>query len=246
MEIATYVALSRLIAQQHEMDVTAENIANANTPAYRAERVLFGDWLAKQQDASPPPGGQTIAYTQDLATWRDMREGTLTHTGNPLDLAITGDGYFSVATAKGTRLTRAGHFGMMPDGTIADDNGDALLDTNGKPIVLANTDTNLTIAGDGTISSQNGQIGRIGVVAPSDPMKLKAEGGLLYAPGGATAAVAAPRIVQGAIEQSNVRPVMEMTRMINGLRQFQFVTQFVQGELDRRSSAIEKILQQRS
>ena len=246
MDINSTVAASRLIAQQHAMDVIAGNVANANTPGYRAERVQFSDWLGRQNGADTPPGGKTIAYTQDRATWRDQQAGTLTHTGNPFDLALSGDGYFTVNTPRGPRLTRDGRFGPMPDGTLADASGNALLDSNGQPIQLAPTDTQVTIAGDGTVSGQNGQLAKVGVVQPTDPMQLSAEGGTLFRSGSATAAVPAPGIVQGAMEGSNVQPVTEITRMMDGLREFQFVSQFVQAESDRQQSAIDKLLPQGS
>lgn len=242
MQNATYVALSRLIAQQRAMDVIADNIANTGTPAYKAERVLFSDWLSRQTGAKPPAGGEVIAFTQDRATWRERQDGTLQHTGNPLDLAIGTDGYFTVSTSQGPRLTRAGRFTLTANGTITDESGNPLLDINGQPIRTTMTDTNLQVAGDGTVSSDNGQIARIGVVVPSDPNRITAEGDSLFRADVPTTPVAAPHITEGAIEQSNVQPVLEMTRMMDAMREFQFVTQFVQAESDRQQSAIDKIL----
>ena len=246
MDNATYVATSRLIAQQRGMDVIADNIANANTPGFKAERVLFSDWLARQHGAQPPRGGQAIAYTQDRATYRETQAGPISHTGNPFDIAITGDGFFTVSTPQGPRLTRAGRFGLLPDGTVADGSGDALLDSAGKPVQIAQADTIITIAGDGAISSENGPIGTIGVVRPSDPLRLQAEGGRLARADTPTAPVTAPKLVQGAVEESNVQPIAEMARMMSSLREFQFVSQLVQGESDRHQSAIDKILARRS
>jgi flagellar basal-body rod protein FlgF len=242
MDIASSIAASRLVAQQRAMDVVATNIANVNTPGFRAERMQFSDWISQQRGADTPPGGKTIDYTKDRATWRDQQAGTLTHTGNPFDLALTGDGYFTVNTPRGPRLTRDGRFGPLPDGTIADSSGNAVLDTNGRPIQLAPTDTRISIAGDGTVSSENGQLGKIGVVRANDPMQLSAEGGTLMQSGSPTTPVATPGVVQGAVEGSNVQPVTEITRMMDELRQFQFVSQFVQAESDRQQSAIDKIL----
>lgn len=246
MDNATYVATSRLVAQQRAMDVLGDNIANAGTPGFRAGRVLFSDWLVRQQDTASPRGGRAIAYTQDRATYHEQQPGSVSHTGNPLDIAIAGEGYFTVGTPQGPRLTRAGHFGLMPSGTVADANGNALLNAAGKPVQIAPADTRLTIAGDGTLSSENGPIAKIGVVRPDDPMLLQAEGSRLARADTPTSPVAAPKIVQGAVEESNVQPITEMTRMMTGLREFQFVSQFVQGESDRQQSAIEKILARRT
>lgn len=241
MDIASSIAMSRLVAQQRVLDVIANNLANANTPGFKAERVQFSDWLTRQSGGKVPPGGGTIAYTQDRATWREQQAGTITHTGNPLDLALTGNGYFTVNTPAGPRLTRDGRFALMPNGTIADAAGDPLLDTNGQPIQLAPADTGIAVAGDGTISSVNGQIGRIGVVAPADPMLLRAQGGTLLQSLSPTAPVAKPGVEQGAVEESNVQPILEVTRMIDGERSFQFLVQFVQAESDRQQNAIQKL-----
>ena len=242
MDITTSLAASRLVAQQRLMDVTANNIANANTPGFRSERVQFSDWIDPQTGTARTPGSKGITYAQDRATYRESQPGTLTHTANPLDLALTGDGYFTVNTKTGPRLTRDGRFGLLPNGTLADSSGNAVLDTNGKPIQFAPTDTQISIAGDGSITTENGQLGKIGIVQPADQMKMRAEGGTNFVSDSPTAPVAAPAIVQGAIEDSNVQPVMEVTRMMDDVRQFQFVTQLLQAEGDRQQNTIDKLL----
>jgi flagellar basal-body rod protein FlgF len=242
MDIATAVAASRVIAQQRALEVTAMNVANINTPGFRTARVQFSDWLSRQTNVSAPPGGRTVSYTQDRATWRDQRAGPLTHTSNPFDLALSGDGWFTVNTPRGPRLTRDGRFGPAPDGTVADTSGNPFLDTNGRPIQLSPNDTRITIAGDGTVSSENGQLAKIGVVRPTDPMQLSAEGATLFLSKSPTEPVANAGITQGAVEDSNVQPVMELTRMMKEHREFEFVVQFIQAESDRKKNAIDKII----
>ena len=242
MDITIALAASRLVAQQRAMDVTANNIANANTPGYRTERVQFSDWIDNQTGATSAPGVKSISYTQDRATYRESQAGPITHTGNPFDLALTGDGYFTVNTRSGPRLTRDGRFGPMPDGRLADSSGNAVLDTNGKPIQIPPTDTQVTIAGDGSVFTENGPVGKIGVVQPADPMRMRGEGATNFVSDAATSPVTSARIEQGAIEESNVQPVLEVTRMMDNERQFQFVTQLVQAEGDREQSTIDKLL----
>jgi flagellar basal-body rod protein FlgF len=244
MNNVSSVVASRLVAQQRVMDVIANNIANADTPGFKAERVQFSDWLVRRSGSDAPQGDRTIAYTQDRATWREQQTGTLTHTGNTFDLGLTSDGYFTVATSRGPRLTRNGRFGLMPSGTITDSAGNAVLDTNGRPIVLSPTDTQISISGDGTVSSENGQLAKIGVVRPDDAMQLTAEGNTLFRSNSPATQVASPGVVQGSMEESNVQPVLEMTRMMDGLRQFQLVSEFIQAEGDRQQSAIDKLLTQ--
>jgi flagellar basal-body rod protein FlgF len=246
MENATTVALSRLVAQQRAMDVTATNLANANTPGFKTERTLFADWLSRQSGATTPRGGQQLTYTQDRATYREQAEGAVSNTANPLDLAIAGQGFFTVQSKAGPMLTRAGRFDLQSDGTIADADGDALLDTQGKPIKVAAADTVLTVSSDGTLSSQNGQLGKIGIVTPADPNRMQSQGDRLLSAQTPTTAVAQPKVVQGSLEQSNVEPIAETTNMMNQLREFQFVSQFVEGESQRQQTAIDKLVQRQS
>ena len=243
MELASYVALSRLAAQQRALDVTATNLANASTPGFKASRVMFADWLGSQLGTDSPRGERTVAFTQDRATYREQTAGPLQHTGNPLDVAISGGGYFTVDTPRGPRLTRAGRFSPLPDGTVGDADGNSVMDGAGQKIRLAPGDTQITITADGTISSESGQIGRIGVVQPADANKMTAEGARLLRADADTAPVATPKLVQGAVEDSNVQPILETTRMMNDLRSFQFTSQFLQAEADRMQTAIDKITQ---
>lgn len=250
MENASSIALSRLSAQSRALEVTAANLANTGTPGYRTERVLFSDWLVREPGGvdsnSLPPGGRVLAYTQDRATYRDQATGPITRTANPLDLSITGEGFFTVQTPTGAKLTRAGHFERSTDGTIVDAAGNPLLDNAGGKLQLATADTLLSVDANGTLSSQNGQIGKIGIVQPDDPNRMRAEGGRLLTSDSPTHVVASPKLLQGAIEESNVQPTLEITRMMTDLREFQFTTQFVQAEADRQQSAIDKITQRRN
>ncbi len=247
MQNITTIALSRLAAQQRAMDVTATNIANAATQGFHAERMVFADWLVRQPAGAEPQGGQTLAYAQDRATYRDTRPGPMTRTGNPLDLAIGDpDGFLTVQTANGPRLTRAGHYELSSSGTIVDADGNALLSTQGRPIQVSPADGQLSITADGTVSGQNGQLGRIGVVRPGAPQSLRPEGGRLFATDQPTAPIAAPQLTQGMVEASNVQPVLELTRMMTDLRAYEFVGQLVQADSDRQQAAIDKLAQRRS
>lgn len=243
MQNATSVALSRLVAQQRAMDVTAANLANADTPGFKTGRTLFADWLSHPSGTDPVRGGRVLAFTQDRATYREQTAGALSHTANPLDIAITGPGFFTVQTKAGPMLTRAGRFSLQADGTVADSDGDALLDSAGKPMHVAAADTSLQVAGDGTLSSENGQLGKIGIVQPADPNRMQALGSRLLSSDTATSPVTQPKLVGGALEESNVQPVAETTRMMNDLREFQFVSQFVQSEGEREQAAIDKLTQ---
>lgn len=246
MELTSYVALSYLTAQQRALEVTANNLANAGTAGFKAERTLFSDWLSSQRGTDGSHGTKPVAFVQDRATYRDFAEGPLQQTGNPLDLAIAGDGFFTVDTARGPRLTRAGRFTPQPDGRITDGNGNPLLDSTGQPLRLSPADVTLNVSADGTLESENGRIGKIGVVQPADTARMQAEGSTNLRSDSATAQVEQPRIIQGSVEESNVQPILEMSRMMSGLRSFEFTAQLVQKESDREQSAIDKLTQTRT
>jgi flagellar basal-body rod protein FlgF len=241
MDNTINIALSRLATQQHAMDIVAGNLANTSTPGYRAERMVFADWLESEPGGAVPAGDRKLAFTQLRATYRDQSEGSISATNNPLDLALTGNGFFTVQTANGTRLTRAGRFSLQSDGTIADESGNPLLDTSGNPMRISPADTVLSVAGDGSLSSQNGPLGQIAVVTPNDPNRITAEGGRLFRADVPTSPVTTPKVTQGALEESNVQPITEVTRMITSERDFQFVAQFVEAEGQRKQSAIDKL-----
>lgn len=246
MDNAGYIILSRLGAQLRATQVVANNLANTDTPGFRAERAVFAQHLERQPGVSNPPGAPGVAFTIDRATWRDTAGGPLTTTGNPLDVAIQGDGFFAVETAQGERFTRAGRFTLHPEGRITDLDGNTVLDVRGTPIAVSANDTRLQVLGDGTIRSENGPLGRLRVVRFEDPQALRAEGDRLFASDAAALPVERPAVVQGAIEGSNVRPVLEVTRMTAELREFQFAAQFAEREGERLQTAVERILRRRS
>lgn len=241
MENPTYIALSRLMSQQRAMDVVANNIANADTPGYKSQHVQFSDWMLHTQGAVPTGGEDALDFTQDRATWRDDTPGALTHTGEPMDLALGGAGFFQVQTSNGIRLTRAGRFAVQSDGTVGDSAGNPLLDDGGHPIRVGATDRQINVSSNGTIASENGPIGKVGIVTAADANRLVPEGSHLLRADTATTPLGQPQIVQGALESSNVQPITEMTRMMQMEREFQFMTQFVQSEGDRQQSAIDTL-----
>jgi flagellar basal-body rod protein FlgF len=247
MDTPGYVVLSRLAAQRRSQDVVASNLANADTPGFKASQMVFAEHLARQSGAKVPNGGQEVAFTQDRATWRDFSPGPLQATGNPLDLALSGDGFFAVQTANGERFTRAGRFALSPDRGVVDGQGNGVLGEDGTPLQIPEGASRIDVAGDGTVSTEQGPVGRIRVVRFADPQKLQAEGDRLYdTPRDMPAeAVARPAVVQGSVEASNVKAVVEMTRMTAEMREFQFVTQFVEREGERLQSSVDRILKRK-
>ena len=245
MDSPGYIMLSRLGAQLRSTQVLANNLANADTPGFRAERAVFAEFLQPNAGAAAPPGDRGAAYTVDRATWRDTAAGAISTTGNPFDLALKGDGFFAVETPRGERYTRAGRFVLAGDGKLTDADGNAVLDARGAPVVVGPNDTRVEVRGDGSVRSENGPIGQLRVVRFDDPQKLRAEGARLYASDEPGAPMERPGVVQGAVENSNVQPVSEITALTAQTREFQFAAQFVEREGERLQSAVERILRRR-
>jgi len=248
MEQTSYVALSRLVALTRQVEMTAHNMANANTPGFKASRAVFSDYLLNQHRVAQPASARTVHFVQDRATHRDHAASPTAETGNALDIALASDGFLAFATPRGERYGRNGRLTLDPAGRITSSDGNPVLSTTGQPIVVAPNEAQVTIAADGTVSTPNGEVGRLRIVRFAEPQKLIAEGATLFRAdaGQEPEAVAAPQVMQGRIEESNVNPIIELTMLISQQREFEFAAQFVEREGDRRSQAIERLLRRRS
>ena len=236
MENTSYIILSDQIGLRKQIDIIANNVANADTPAYKAEYLRFAQHIAS------PTTNDRLAFTAASDLQRDSSEGALSMTGNPLDLAIRGDGYFAVETDKGVLYTRNGRFTLNNDGEIVDSRGGRLLWEQGVPVRLPNRVQRITIAGDGSVETDSGRIGRLRLVAFPDNERLARVGDSYYSANGMTPSTASDaEIIQGAIERSNVSPVLQITRMISVLRTYQGVSQFLTAENERQLLAIRTI-----
>jgi flagellar basal-body rod protein FlgF len=241
MENAGYIALSRMVAQQRVLEVRATNIANTGTPGFKSESVLFSDYLLNQRGVTPPPGGRTVQLVQDRATWRDFGQGQVSKTGNPLDLALQGEGFFVVDTPRGERYTRAGRFSLSATGQIVDMAGNPVLGTDGRAISVPPDASGITVGGDGTITADSGPIGKFRVVQFDDQQAMRAEGDSLFETTQASRDATAPAISQGTIEGANIKAIVEVTAMMAEMREFEFASQFADGEAQREQAAIERI-----
>src|SRR5262245_9321286 len=227
MENTSYIALSRQSALRREMDVIAHNVANMNSTAYKGEKMMFVEHLTKSRDdLSFIP--RKLAFTRDVAQYRNLTEGPVQTTGNTFDVAIRGDGYFVVQRPDGSEAyTRNGSFTMDTQGQLVTQSGDPVMSNGGAPIFFTPQDGNITIAADGTISTNNGQIGRLRVVNFEDKQNLKMEQGGLLSTDQAPQDVQRPGVIQGALEGSNIQPVIEMARMIDVHRSYDAVRSFI-------------------
>jgi len=239
MENSFPVALSRQQVLARQMDTIATNLANINTAGFKAEQMIFTEFL----DRTGIADGQPLSMVHDVAFLRDMSEGPLHETGNPLDLAIHGDGFFVIETDNGPRYTRHGAFQLDNQGRIVTLEGRPVLNETDSPIFVPPDTSTITIARDGTVSADTQVIGKIQVVTFETPQLLSKEGNGLYDAGEQRPQPAGEaEIMQGMIETSNVQAVAEMTRMIKVLRSYQSAAQLAETEHQRIMSAIEAII----
>jgi flagellar basal-body rod protein FlgF len=236
MSSATYVALSSQMALRRQLDVVANNVANASTPAFKGERLIFAEYLQPQPDRS------STSFVHDIGTERDARQGSLTQTGNSLDLGLQGNGYFNVQTPLGPRYTRNGRWQLDPQGQIVTAQGYPVVDNGGRPIQVPAQASEITITRDGTISTPQGAVGKLDVVQFAREDQLRpAANGLYVTDAPPTPAAATTAVMQGMVEESNVQPIVEITRMMTLSRAFEFSKGMLDGESDRVRNAIDKL-----
>jgi flagellar basal-body rod protein FlgF len=240
MENAQLISLSRQIALQRQMDVVANNMANINTTGFKSENMLFQDYLMpKAQDNEFAGSDRDLHYTEDWSTIHDMSTGSIEQTGNPLDVALSGEGFLTVQTPNGPRYSRNGSLQIDSKGTLVDLAGNPVLGTSG-PIEFDSTDTDITINKDGTVSTSQGTKGKLAVVEFTDPQALAREGDNYYS-GPAGNPATKTQVVQGSIERSNVSGVSAMADMIRVERAYQTLANMMQRQDDLRSTAVQRL-----
>jgi flagellar basal-body rod protein FlgF len=240
MENALLIALSRQTVMEKHMQVVANNIANASTPGYKGEQMLFAEYLAGAGT------GETTSFVQDIAVVRDYGEGELIRTGNTLDFAIHGKGWFVVATPAGPAYTRNGHFSLDAQGRLTTTNGLPILSSSGTPITFGAEDTGIDVSADGTITTPTGEKGRLNIVAFEEESAMKKSGDSLYTTDQPTKEAKNVKVIQGMIESSNVQPIIEITNMIAAMRSYQSAQQTVVNDSGLIEKAIDVLTNQQS
>jgi flagellar basal-body rod protein FlgF len=203
MDSGYYAAMTGLVARTQALDTAAGNLANAQTPGYRAEREFFRSVLLGP-DALDSQLGQTVNNFGLLGGDRiSTAQGALQQTGNPLDLAIEGQGFFMFQTPNGPRYTRDGSFHRAQNGQLVTQAGEPLLTATGQTILLPPGE--VSVGGDGSISVAGGVVATVGVVTFPEGTDLTPEGANRYvAPQGVAPAQANDATVhEGALEAAN-------------------------------------------
>src|ERR1700723_145201 len=209
MDSGVYAAYTGLLARTQALDTAANNPANAGTTGFRAQRAYFSGGLAGGIDQDPETAsqvGQSVNGFGVLGGNRlDLGEGEIKATGNPLDLALEGQGFFAIQTPNGVRYTRDGSFSRSSTGVLQTAKGEPVLDSNLKPITIP-TGT-IYVAPDGSISvsTPNGSaiVGRVGALDFTEKSVLTAEGANRFSANGAKPIPAAASVEQGSVEGAN-------------------------------------------
>jgi flagellar basal-body rod protein FlgF/flagellar basal-body rod protein FlgG len=250
MENALLIGLSRQMVLQREMEVVANNIANIDTNGFKADFSLFEEYLMPgARDGNFQAADSRVSFVRNRGTLIDLNQGALQRTGGPLDIAINGNAFLAIQTPQGERYTRNGGLQINAQGDLVTSEGYQVLG-DGGPITFQPQDIGITINQEGTVSVKNGANatveiirGRLRLVTFAQPQRLQKEGGSTFsAPADmpATASTTA-QVVQGALEKSNVRPIVEMSHMIEVSRSYAAIANLVQAQGDLRKTAIQQL-----
>lgn len=217
MQDGLYVALSSQIALERRLNTIADNVANSSTVGFRATGIKFEDVVSGL-------GENSISFTSSGDTYISDTSGPLRQTGNPFDFAIRGDAWFGIETPAGTVMTRDGRFTMTETGQLVTIEGYGVLDAGGAPIQLDPRNGPPTAGADGTIRQRDQQVGALGLFnfEPGPNFVRFANSGIVPAtePDPVVDRLDAG-VAQGFLEESNVNPVLEITRLIKVQRAFE-------------------------
>ncbi|HZY61055.1 MAG TPA: flagellar hook basal-body protein [Edaphobacter sp.] len=217
MDSGYYAAFSGLLARTEALDSAASNLANANTSGFRAEREFFRDAIVGPNVFRSQVNEVVNDFGVIGGNRIDLGQGALTHTGNPLDLAIEGAGFFAFQTAQGIRYTRDGSFRRSINGTLITSTGEPVLNAQNKPIQIPTGQ--ITIGVDGVITVGNAIAGKVALFdfPASDVIP---EGTNRYSvKAGSKPVLSAAAIHQGSLESSNQDVIQGTLQLILVQRQ---------------------------
>jgi flagellar basal-body rod protein FlgF len=218
MDSGLYAACAGLVARTQALDTIAANVANSSSAGFRGQENMFGTVLAEANHHGrlSTLNRATNTYSQMSGTQLDQTQGVISHTGNDLDAAIEGPGYFKVQTTNGVAYTRNGHFQVNANGQLTTETGDPVLGQAG-PITLSKGP--VTISADGTISAGGAISAKLAVVTFAPNTQLSNRGGSNYsAPASSELPATGATVQQGALEGSNVSPIEGVVRLISAQR----------------------------
>ena len=218
MSSGYYAACTGLMSRTEALDTIANNLANVSTAGFRASHNIFSSILATTGDTPLSVLNQDANdYGVLSGTQLDTSQGSLVPTGNNLDVAMEGPGYFAVQTSAGPAYTRGGNFRVSPQGQLITAAGDPVLGENGPITIVGDP---VSISPDGTISTNGAISGRLKLVEFPPTTQMQSAGGTYYtAPKGSAVVAQSSQVRQGMLESSNVNPVTSVVEMITAQRE---------------------------
>jgi flagellar basal-body rod protein FlgF len=240
MDNTLYVGLSRQMTLRRELDIIANNVANADTTGFKVEALLTREEEGAPARTVDAPGW--VHFVLDDGVARDFGQGQLHETGNPLDIGIEGQGFFQIQTAAGERYTRDGRFTMNAEGVVTTATGDPVL-SGGGPLTLDPAKGPISIAEDGAISQQGQRVGQITVVRFDDLSQLEKVSNNLYRNVSNLQPQPAPdaHIRQGMLEGSNVNSIAEITHLIEVQRAYDGISRMMDQSADLSRRSIQRL-----
>ena len=217
MQNGLYVALSSQIALERRLNTIAYNVANSSTVGFRATGVKF-------EDVVSGVGEKSLSFASAGDTYISNVTGPMRQTGNPFDFAIQGEAWFAMETPIGTVMTRDGRFSMTENGQLVTIEGHAVLDAGGAPIQLDPRNGAPEAGADGTLRQDGQLVGALGLYNFDPGVNFVRYGNSGIVPSGEPDAVVDRvdvGVAQGYLEESNVNPMLEITKLIMVQRAFE-------------------------
>jgi flagellar basal-body rod protein FlgF len=239
MDPLTAVAASGLRSRMESLEMLANNVANASTGGYKSDREFYSLYAAPEADAEGI-GSQTMPLIE--RPWTDLSQGILTSTGNPLDLALSGKGFFAVNGPSGTLYTRNGSFRLAQDGKLVTADGYAVRAAGGGDLLLPSSGP-VDVSTDGTVSQAGNIIGQLDVrnLAPAGVVKRGNNYFLPADPAVQPAAAPDTSVAQGQLEASNAGSAESAVRLIGIMRQFEMLQKAVSLGMEMNQHAIQDV-----
>lgn len=226
-----------MVAIEARMATVSNNVANMSTPGYRGQNVVFHEYVSEQRRMK-----EDVSLVYDYGQYEVTDPGPIKVTGNPLDVALVGPGFMGIQTPEGVQYTRAGNFGLNANGEIVNARGMLVADQGGGSITIPADAEYVSIDEKGVVSTDQGAVGSLMMVEFADYQQMKPAGNGNYATEQAPIPATETRMQQGKVEGSNVQAVVEMTRMIDVLREYQSTQRMMQSEHERMRTAIQRIM----
>ncbi len=242
MENSLLIGLSRQVALAREINVIANNVANVSTNGFKARSSVFEEYMMPTARAEEfPRADRMFSYVIDADTPLDLSQGAVEQTGNPLDVAVRGDGFLVVDTPQGERFTRNGAMQLDNQGRLVNSDGFLVLG-DGGPLAVDPEATDLTISADGVVSSAAGEFGKLRLVRFDDPQALRNAGANLFVTEEEPLpALDTASLQSGMIERSNVNAVLEMTRMMDVSRAYTSIAGMIQRMAETQRTAVQRL-----